>query len=335
MCTCRPLLPALHRPTTPSCGTAPCPSAICRSPTSPSTPGQWDELRDPGRSGVPVPQLGAGPHGRLLSRPGRRDRVRAAARRLGPDRRARTRAGGCSRPDVEALLDPSRGPRRDEFSCHLVPIDACYELVGRLRLLWRGFDGGPEARTGDRRVLRRRGGAQPTRAHGGGDPMTEFEFSVLDIFAEPYAVAPQLTARLRIEESHRRSRSTRSPCAARCGSSRSAGATTGRGGRPARPVRRPRALAATPSSRSCGCSATPWCRASPGATEVDLPLPCTYDFEVTGSKYLHALRRRHGARSRLLFSGTVFTRGSRGFGVEQVPWDCEASYDLPVAVWRR
>jgi hypothetical protein len=26
-----------------------------------------------------------------------------------------------------------------------VPIDTCYELVGRLRMLWRGFDGGQEA----------------------------------------------------------------------------------------------------------------------------------------------------------------------------------------------
>jgi hypothetical protein len=26
-----------------------------------------------------------------------------------------------------------------------VPIDACYELVGRLRQLWRGFDGGQDA----------------------------------------------------------------------------------------------------------------------------------------------------------------------------------------------
>jgi len=36
----------------------------------------------------------------------------------------------------------------------------------------------------------------------------------------------------------------------------------------------------------------------------------------------------------LLFSGTVFTRGQRGFGVEQVPWDCEAHYEMPIAVWR-
>jgi len=47
------------------------------------------------------------------------------------------------RPDVEALLvRRSDGP---DGSCHLVPIDTCYELVGRLRMLWRGFDGGIEA----------------------------------------------------------------------------------------------------------------------------------------------------------------------------------------------
>ena len=59
-----------------------------------------------------------------------------------------------------------------------------------------------------------------------------------------------------------------------------------------------------------------------GTTELDLALPCTYDFEVTGSKYLHALR--DGAVPlALLFSGTIFTRGNNGFGVEQVAWDCE------------
>lgn len=46
-------------------------------------------------------------------------------------------------PDVEALLLRRSGGRT---SCHLVPIDICYELVGRMRLLWQGFDGGAEAR---------------------------------------------------------------------------------------------------------------------------------------------------------------------------------------------
>jgi hypothetical protein len=30
--------------------------------------------------------------------------------------------------------------------CFIVPVDACYELAGRLRRLWRGFDGGAEAK---------------------------------------------------------------------------------------------------------------------------------------------------------------------------------------------
>ncbi|GFG76688.1 DUF5947 family protein [Mycobacterium botniense] len=49
--------------------------------------------------------------------------------------------------DVEALLvrvpaDTDTG----QPECYLVPIDACYEFVGGLRLLWRGFDGGQQAR---------------------------------------------------------------------------------------------------------------------------------------------------------------------------------------------
>lgn len=46
-------------------------------------------------------------------------------------------------PDVEALL--IRRGADDSFRAHLVPIDTCYELVGTMRLTWRGFDGGQEA----------------------------------------------------------------------------------------------------------------------------------------------------------------------------------------------
>jgi hypothetical protein len=47
-------------------------------------------------------------------------------------------------PEVEALLVAGDG--RGRFECWLVPIWACYELVGRVRRCWRGFDGGQEAR---------------------------------------------------------------------------------------------------------------------------------------------------------------------------------------------
>ena len=47
-------------------------------------------------------------------------------------------------PDVEAFLVRSRS-KGGGTECYVVPIDVCYELVGHLRTLWRGFDGGKEA----------------------------------------------------------------------------------------------------------------------------------------------------------------------------------------------
>lgn len=69
-----------------------------------------------------------------------------------------------------------------------------------------------------------------------------------------------------------------------------------------------------------------------GATQVGLPLECTYDFEVAAAKYLHALRDGH-VPLQFLFSGTVFAKGPRGFAVQQVPWDREDRFEMPVSVW--
>jgi Family of unknown function (DUF6084) len=69
-----------------------------------------------------------------------------------------------------------------------------------------------------------------------------------------------------------------------------------------------------------------------GSTEVDLPVELSYDLEVAAGKYLHALR--DGAVPLLLlFSGTVFHRAASGLSVDQIPWDREARFDLPVAMW--
>ena len=48
---------------------------------------------------------------------------------------------GALAPDVEAILVNRTG--NETF---LIPIDECYALVGELRRLWQGFDGGQEAR---------------------------------------------------------------------------------------------------------------------------------------------------------------------------------------------
>ncbi len=66
------------------------------------------------------------------------------------------------------------------------------------------------------------------------------------------------------------------------------------------------------------------------ATEVDLPVPCTYDFEVAAAKYLHALGEGDVPLV-LLFNGTVFSAS----GVEPVPWHKEASFKMPAGVWRQ
>jgi hypothetical protein len=70
-----------------------------------------------------------------------------------------------------------------------------------------------------------------------------------------------------------------------------------------------------------------------GSVEVDVPVACTYDFEVSAARYLNTL---DGGDVPLLFlfSGTMFIRSQNGFQVQQIPWDKEAAFRMPVQVWR-
>ncbi|MDR7083855.1 hypothetical protein J2X01_003155 [Arthrobacter ginsengisoli] len=161
--------------------------------------------------------------------------------------------------------------------------------------------------------------------------MTELAFAVVDIQPEPYAAAPQLTARLRLTES---TGATIHAIALRCqvrilpqrrgyADEEERGLLDLFGGRGRWPTTLKSFLWLQCSTMVQGFT---------GSTEADLPLPCTFDFDVAASKYLHALRDGD-IPLELLFSGTVFTKGQAGFGVEQVPWDLEASYRLPVSAW--
>ncbi|MEV8530509.1 DUF6084 family protein [Streptomyces sp. NPDC051211] len=69
-----------------------------------------------------------------------------------------------------------------------------------------------------------------------------------------------------------------------------------------------------------------------GETETDLAVPCTYDMDIAATRYFSALEGGE-VPLLMLFSGTAFT-GAGGFHVEPVPWDREAPYRMPVAVWR-
>src|SRR5262249_51320569 len=71
-----------------------------------------------------------------------------------------------------------------------------------------------------------------------------------------------------------------------------------------------------------------------GGVAVDLPVPCTFDFNVATTKYFHALEGGEAPLC-LLFSGTVFHEAADGaLQAAQVPWDREVHYRLPVRVWR-
>jgi hypothetical protein len=70
-------------------------------------------------------------------------------------------------------------------------------------------------------------------------------------------------------------------------------------------------------------------------TVVDLPLPCSFDFNVAATKYFHALENGDVPLC-LMFSGTVFYSDGDGLlQAIQIPWDREANYRLPVEVWRK
>jgi hypothetical protein len=70
-----------------------------------------------------------------------------------------------------------------------------------------------------------------------------------------------------------------------------------------------------------------------GVTEIELPVPCTYDLEVASGRYFAGLD--DGTVPLLmLFSGTVFIATEQGYSVELVPWSAEASYRMPVTVWK-
>ena len=67
---------------------------------------------------------------------------------------------------------------------------------------------------------------------------------------------------------------------------------------------------------------------------VNLELPCTFDFNVATTKYLHAIETGDVPIC-VMFSGTVFYKGEDGaLQIAQVPWDREANFKLPISVWK-
>lgn len=162
--------------------------------------------------------------------------------------------------------------------------------------------------------------------------MTELSFAVVGARPEPYAASPQLALRVRVAEASGaqvhaialRAQVRIEPQARRYG-----------GAEPERLVE----LFGGPERYGDTLRPLLWVHAAQtvtafrGETEFDLPLPCSYDFEVAAHKYLSALAEGEIPLD-LLFSGTLFVRGESGVEAQLVPWHCEARYRLPLAVYR-
>jgi hypothetical protein len=71
-----------------------------------------------------------------------------------------------------------------------------------------------------------------------------------------------------------------------------------------------------------------------GETRIDLPLPCSLDFDVAANKYFYGLETGSIAIT-VMFSGTVFYTNEEGaMQIAQIPWDREAHFKLPVEAWK-
>ena len=71
-----------------------------------------------------------------------------------------------------------------------------------------------------------------------------------------------------------------------------------------------------------------------GEILTELPVPCTFDFNVGAAKYFHAIREDDVPLC-FQFSGTVFYFAPGGaLQIDQIGWDKEARFRLPSKIWR-
>jgi len=162
--------------------------------------------------------------------------------------------------------------------------------------------------------------------------MSKLAFTVVDARIEPYAVVPTLIFRLQItEEAGEQIHAIALRCQIQMEPRRRHYAS----GEESQLLE----LFGEPDRWGDTLRTLLWTHASlmvPGfqdTTVIDVPITCTYDFEVVAAKYLESLEDGE-VPLLFLFSGTIFTRGQLSFSVEQIPWEKEATFRLPVRLWR-
>ena len=68
-------------------------------------------------------------------------------------------------------------------------------------------------------------------------------------------------------------------------------------------------------------------------TRVEIPIPCSFDFNVAATKYFYGVREGDVPLT-FLFSGSVFYESDTGdLQVAPISWEKEARFRLPVRTW--
>ncbi|WP_035359001.1 DUF6084 family protein [Edaphobacter aggregans] len=164
--------------------------------------------------------------------------------------------------------------------------------------------------------------------------MPDLSFKVEEAVVVPYAAAPTLAFRLRIESARAAERihSVVLRCQIQIDVTRRRYTEAEQ--------RRMRDLFGEPERWSQTLRSLLWTHANvvvpgfQGSTLVELMVPCTFDFNVAATKYFEGLTEGE-IPLHLMFSGMVFYAGTDDvLQVAPISWEQETKFRLPVKVWR-
>lgn len=100
-------------------------------------------------------------------------------------------------------------------------------------------------------------------------------------------------------------------------------------------------LFGSPERWSSTLRTLPWLRTTlvvpsfTGGRLAELTVPCTYDLEVTASRYMAALQDGEIPLEFLLSGSMFYAAPDDRLQMARIPWDHEVAYGMPVAVWRQ
>jgi hypothetical protein len=164
--------------------------------------------------------------------------------------------------------------------------------------------------------------------------MPDLSFRILEATAVPFAASPTLAFKLRIENAI--VGETIHTVALRC----QIQIDVTRRRYAAREQSRMRDLFGEPDRWSQTLRSLLWTHANvvvpsfQDSTTADLPVPCTFDFNVAATKYFEGLTDGE-IPLLVMFSGTVFYADADDvLQVMPISWELETRFKLPVKVWR-